>query len=149
MSRDPDMQERAESFYRTIDPGNNDAIDRAGELARLLVAEGSDPDPFWVEAMRRLAKGIVLYVLTDDAIRDRSWDQVRHLIWLGYAEGSAALELMGRSPLPGPYALLFEAMSHNHALGGVVAGIGDSFAEMSLDEQRTAIVVAAKLRALV
>ena len=115
-----------------LDPNDPRTIDDAGRIAdAIVVINPETKDPFWDQSARSLVKGLILHVLTDPAYEGRRHlVTIRQLIARGDHEGAALLREMGEADPAPPQALLWQSVSVNPAFNGVIAGIGETMANM-------------------
>ncbi len=117
----------------TLDPENEETVDEAGRIADAIVVihEGGTNDPFWDESARSLLKGLLLHVITSPRFEGfRNLLTVRKLIMRGDWEAIQNLKQQGQTELPSSHAMLWTALQNNPAFGGLVAGLGDTYANM-------------------
>lgn len=115
-----------------LDPDAEDSIDEAARLAdAMVVVQNDSKDPFWDESARAMVKALLLHVLTAPEYEGRrTLVTVRLLIARGAWEDFAALRDSGDGTSVSAQGLLWTAVAGNEALGGVVAGLGDTFLGM-------------------
>lgn len=117
----------------TLDPENEETVDEAGRIADAIVVihEGGTNDPFWDESARSILKGLLLHVITSPRFEGfRNLLTVRKLIMRGDWEAIENLKQQGETELPSSHAMLWTALQNNPAFGGLVAGLGDTYANM-------------------
>ena len=121
-----------------LDPTSPLAIDEAGRLAdAIVVVNKQSKEPFWDESARNLVKGVILHVVTAPRFEGRrNLATVRELIARGDHEGVAYLKSKGRDKIPSAQSLLWEGVSRNPALGGVISGIGETMVELALNDAK-------------
>lgn len=122
----------------TLDPSDSRTIDEAGRIAdAIVVINPETKDPFWDQSARSLVKGLILHVLTDAAFEGRrNLITVRQLIARGDHEGVALLREAGETEVASAQALLWQGVAVNPAFNGVVAGIGDSMANLAVNSAK-------------
>lgn len=141
---DDDFSDLKVSFnpLDAIEPDSEEAIDEAGRIADALVVVQATNDPFWEESARTLIRALILHVLTDAQFEgQRNLVTVRNLIARGDWIGLDTIRTInqdrtanGEEPLyepENPFDLLWAGMADNDAYDGIVAGAGNSFANMS------------------
>jgi type IV secretory pathway TraG/TraD family ATPase VirD4 len=117
----------------TLDPDNEETIDEAGRIADAIVVihEGGTNDPYWDESARSMVKGLLLHVMTAPEYEGaRNLLTVRRLIMRGDCDAIERLRQDGVVDLPSAHAMLWTALRNNPAFDGLIAGIGDTFANM-------------------
>lgn len=123
-----------------LDPDDPGTIDEAGRLADAIVVVNKDArEPFWDESARTLIKGLILHVLTSGQFEGRrNLLTVRELLSRGDHEGVEVLRGLEDfdDELPSARTLLWEGVARNMAFDGVVAGIGETYLSMALDDKR-------------
>lgn len=139
--RAADVDDRFRSRFNpldVLDPESPLAIDEAGRLAdAIVVVNKQSKEPFWDESARNLVKGVILHVVTDPRFEGRrNLATVRELIARGDHEGVAYLKSKGRDKIPSAQSLLWEGVSRNPALGGVISGIGETMVELALNDAK-------------
>ena len=128
----------------TIDPAGDFAVDDAGRVAAALMIVESRTDPFWEEAARDLIKGLILFVLTDEAFDGaRNLVSVWRLVNQGDWISAAALREAGETNIPSGSDLLWSGMKRSTAFNGLIAGVGEYFASMA-ERTRSSILGSAK-----
>ena len=138
---DPFKSAQVDDAYRSrfnpldaLSPDNEESIDEAGRIADALVVIHESNDPFWDESARSMVKGLILHVLTAPEYEGRrNLITVRQLITRGDWEAVEALRNAGEKEIPPGQGLLWTRVADNQAFGGIVAGIGDTFANMMLN----------------
>ncbi|MEM9167619.1 MAG: type IV secretory system conjugative DNA transfer family protein [Planctomycetota bacterium] len=136
-----DVPEEVRSRFNpldALDPSSLSVIDQAGQVADAIVmANKQAKDTFWDDSARSMVKGVILHVITSPMFEGRrTLLTVRDLISRGDHEGVAILREDGVDKLPSAHALLWQAMSRNESLNGVIAGIGDKLANLVLADQK-------------
>lgn len=113
-----------------IDPDHDEAADEASRLADALVIIENPSDVFWDVQARLLIKGLILYVLVAPHFeRSRSLVTVRRLLMNGDTELLADVAQGMENP-PSPFEVLFNAMKATPDVHGIIAGVGETFANM-------------------
>lgn len=118
-----------------LDPDSPHVIDDAGLLAdAIVVINERSSDPYWDQSARKLVKGLILHVLTSPMFEGRrNLLTVRDLIARGDHEGVAYFKAKGRETIPSAQGLLWEGVSRNQALDGVIAGIGEQMVNVAVN----------------
>ena len=121
-----------------LDPDSPSVIDQAGQVAAAIVmVNKQSKETFWDQSARMKVKGVILHVITSPIFEGRrTLLTVRDLISRGDHEGVTILREDGVAKLPSAHALLWQAMSRNESLNGVIAGIGDKLANLVLADQK-------------
>ena len=126
----PDLRSRFNPMD-ALDPADPEVIEEVSRIAEALVVvnEGSE-SASWERSARSMVKGLILHVLTSPRFEGRrNLVTVRELLTRGDHESLAELRKMDVKPLPSAQALLWEGLARNTALGGVISGIGEQFAD--------------------
>lgn len=126
----PDLRSRFNPMD-ALDPADPEVIEEVSRIAEALVVvnEGSE-SASWERSARSMVKGLILHVLTSPRFEGRrNLVTVRELLTRGDHESLAELRKMDVTPLPNAQALLWEGLARNTALGGVISGIGEQFAD--------------------
>lgn len=115
-----------------LDSDDEESIDEAALLAdALVIVNPESKDPFWDESARSMVKGLILHVLTASEFAGRrTLATIRDLITRGDFQSVELLRAAGETDIASGQALLWEGVRNNLAFGGVIAGIGESFANM-------------------
>lgn len=67
----------------TIDPNADDAIETVALVADSLVVQANDKDAHWDESARSLIEALILFVLAEPRVKDKSLVTVRQLLLAG------------------------------------------------------------------
>lgn len=115
-----------------IDPNDPKVLRLTSKIADAIVVEQQGiKEPFWKDSARKMVKGIILHVLTSPRYEGRrNLVTVRLLINRGDVEGVETLRAAGKKGIPSGHMLLWEGMSVNEAVKGVIAGIGEQMAQL-------------------
>jgi type IV secretory pathway TraG/TraD family ATPase VirD4 len=116
-----------------LDANDPRSIDDAGRLADAIVVQTEhSSDPFWEQSARALIKGLILHVLTDSAYEGRrNLGTIRDLITRGDQASVESLRALNIEDIPSGHSLLWEGVAANGHFGGVIAGVGETFANMA------------------
>jgi type IV secretory pathway TraG/TraD family ATPase VirD4 len=124
-----------------LDPEDPDVIDDAGEMAdAIVVVREEKQDAFFDESARQMVKALILHVLTAPEFEgERNLVTVRKLLARGDWKAVDVLKSVGKSKaeIAPAQALLWDAVSDNEALDGVIADIGTGFASMRQNSPKT------------
>jgi type IV secretory pathway TraG/TraD family ATPase VirD4 len=121
-----------------LDPENEESIDEAGRIADALVVINTESkDPYWDESARSMVKGLILHILTAQEFEGRrNLVTLRELVTRGDWMAVEALRQMGEEDIASGQALLWEGVRSNMAFGGIIAGIGESFANLAANSAK-------------
>lgn len=131
-----------------LDPKSTSVIDDAGLIADAIIPERPDAkDPYFDLTSRKMLKGLILHVITAPHFEGRrDLLTVRALIRHGEREGLEKIKAARaarddgsekRRPLPSAFQLLWSDVAANHALEGIIAGIGESIANSAIEASKT------------
>lgn len=131
-----------------LDPKSTSVIDDAGLIADAIIPERPDAkDPYFDLTARKMLKGLILHVITAPHFEGRrDLLTVRALIRHGEREGLEKIKAARaarndgsekRRPLPSAFQLLWSDVAANHALEGIIAGIGESIANSAIEASKT------------
>lgn len=115
-----------------LDINDPEVGDTAAKIASAIVVEQKGlKEPFWKESARKMVKGVILHVLSSPRFAGRrNLVTVRELIARGDIEGTELLKAAGKKGVPSGHELLWEGMSVNEALNGIIAATGDQMASL-------------------
>ena len=131
-----------------LDPQSTSVIDDAGLIADAIVPERPDAkEPYFDLTARKMLKGLILHVITAPHFEGRrDLMTVRALIRHGERDGLEKIKAARaareegnekRRPLPSAFQLLWSDVAANHALEGIIAGIGESIANSAIEASKT------------
>ncbi|MCA9304591.1 MAG: type IV secretory system conjugative DNA transfer family protein, partial [Phycisphaerales bacterium] len=131
-----------------LDPTSKSVIDDAGLIADAIIPERPDAkDPYFDLTARKMLKGLILHVITAPHFEGRrNLMTVRALIRHGERDGLEKLKAFRairendsakRRPLPSAFQLLWSDVAANDALEGIIAGIGESISNSSIEASKT------------
>tara|TARA_R110002072_G_scaffold295396_1_gene466347 strand:- start:20548 stop:23982 length:3435 start_codon:yes stop_codon:yes gene_type:complete len=115
-----------------INPNDPKVLRLTSKIADAIVVEQQGvKEPFWKDSARKMVKGIILHVLTSPRYDGRrNLVTVRNLINRGDIEGVEQLRSAGKTGVPSGHSMLWEGMSVNETVNGVIAGIGEQMAQL-------------------
>ena len=115
-----------------LDPEHPEVIDRAAMIADALVVVREDSkDPFWEESARAMVKALLLHIITWPLLDgERNLITLRDMVVRGDWLAVESIQETGYDDIPAAQTLLWQSLKNNHALNGIIAGMGETYLSM-------------------